>query len=121
MTVAMFIAEAVARDRIPTRRMCHKFDLGGRVRRNLEADVVAVYMQLGCLVGGPAQRDRLINGDANDFVTDDLPIFNLNFNPLPSSIVGCRVLRRDKNWTQSKNEHSSRYRKDNFEDLSTHS
>ncbi len=73
-------AETVAGNREATCRMGCEGSLHRGVRRYIDPDVIAVYMEFCCLVGGPDNPDILTLNEPNNLVSDHFTVLNLNID-----------------------------------------
>ncbi len=78
--MTVIAAEAVAGNREATSRIGCERSLHRCVRRYIDPDVIAVYMEFRCLVGGPDNPDILTLNEPNNLVSDHFTVLNLNID-----------------------------------------
>lgn len=86
---ALIAAEAVAGHRKAAGRMRHERDYYRGVRRDLDPDVIPVYVQLYRRIRCPDHLDTLPLSQANNMISDNHAVLNSNLDPCWRS---CRIL-----------------------------
>lgn len=82
MPVAVFIPETMAGDCITACGVRREINIGRSIWRNLKTNVIAMNMQFSRFIGYPAQLDSLFVSKTDNFVANNLTIFDADLNTL---------------------------------------